>query len=169
MISYYLAIGSEPPRFAYYLYVRALGWQTLGHKPWDHVYDHRITQDELDYYLKKKLRVPPEQRYQQKKQNWFFHELSYLHQTVDENGKPVDVVKESGCGHWSNNGEEGVCVRGCKYYHKYGRIEDDEVLHEHKEIIERHLQRNDIVSIDISADRHNGSDYQEFMKTWITL
>ena len=99
---YYLAIGSEPPGFAYYRSVRAQEWQALGHRPRDHVYDQRITQDELDFMLKKKLRVPPEQRYQHEKQNWFFHKLSYLHQTVDENGKAVDIIKESGCGHRSN-------------------------------------------------------------------
>jgi hypothetical protein len=30
------------------------------HKPWDHVYDHSITQDELDYGLKSELRMSPE-------------------------------------------------------------------------------------------------------------
>lgn len=51
-----------------------------------------ITHDELNYYLKAKLRTPPEQRYQHNKRNRFFHELSYLHQTVDENGKAVDIM-----------------------------------------------------------------------------
>ena len=54
--------------------------------------------------------MSPEQRYQHEKGNWFFHELSYLHQTVDENGKAVDIIKESGCGHWSNKTEEGGAV-----------------------------------------------------------
>ena len=75
---YYLAIESEPPRFAYYRSVRTQEWQALGHRPRDHVYDQRISQDELDFMLKKKLRVPPEQRYQHEKQNWFFHKLSYF-------------------------------------------------------------------------------------------
>jgi hypothetical protein len=39
--------------------------------------NNTITQDELDYYLKKKLRVSSEQRYQDKKKNWFFHESSW--------------------------------------------------------------------------------------------
>jgi hypothetical protein len=138
---YYLEIGSEPPRFAYYRHVRAQEWEALGHKPWDHVYDNRITQDELDYNLKKKLRASPEQRYQHRKTNWFFHESSYLHQTVDENGKAVDIIKESGCGH-SDNGEQGCCVPECRYYPKYGRIEDEEVIEEHNKLVENLIQEN---------------------------
>lgn len=38
--------------------------------------DSTVTQDELDYYLKAKLRVPPEQRYQDKKEDWFFHVIT---------------------------------------------------------------------------------------------
>jgi hypothetical protein len=144
---YYLAIGSEPPRFMYYRHVRAEEWQALGHKLWDHVYDHRITQDELDYYLKKKLRVSPEQRYQYEKQDWFFHELSYLDQTVDENGKAVDIIKESGCGHWSTKREEkgGCCVPECRFYSKYGRIEDEEVIAEHNKAIKLLTEQNAII------------------------
>ena len=73
---YYLGIGSEPPRFLYYEHVRAKEWEALGHKPWDHVYDCRITQDELDFILKRELRVSSKERYQQNKVNWFFHDLS---------------------------------------------------------------------------------------------
>jgi hypothetical protein len=125
-----------------------------------------VTKDELYFSLKRKLRVPPEQRYQQKKQNWFFHELSYLQQIVDKNGKAADIIKESGCGHESNNTEEGVCIPECRYYSKYGRVEDEEVILEHKELIEHHRQCNNIVSIDISLDGPNGRDYQEFLKRW---
>jgi hypothetical protein len=141
---YYLAIGSEPPRFLYYQHVRAQEWKALGHKPWDHVYDNRITQDELDYNLKKELRVSPEQRYQHRKANWFFHESSYLHQTVDENGKPVDIIKESGCGH-SDNDEQGCCVPECRYYPKYGMIEDEEAIEEHNKLVKDLIQENALV------------------------
>jgi hypothetical protein len=142
---YYLAIGSEPPRFLYYRHVRAQEWEALGQKPWDNVYDNRITQDELDYNLKKELRVSPEQRYQHRKANWFFHESSYLHQTVDENGKAVDIITESGCGHGSNNDEQGCCVPECRYYPKYGRIEDEEVIEEHNKLVKALIQENAIV------------------------
>jgi hypothetical protein len=66
---YYLDIGSEPPRFAYYRHIRAERRKALGHKPSE--YDHSITQDELDYALKRDLRVPPEERYQYKKEHWY--------------------------------------------------------------------------------------------------
>jgi hypothetical protein len=50
-----------------------------------------------------------------------------LHQTVDDNGKAVDIIKGYGCGHESNKREEGgCCVPECRYYPKYGRIEDEE-------------------------------------------
>ena len=72
---YYLDRGSEPPRFAYYRHVRAEEWKALGYKPWDHEYDSRITQDELDFILKRNLRMPPEARYQRETSNSYFHEL----------------------------------------------------------------------------------------------
>ena len=72
---YYLDRGSEPPRFAYYRHVRAEEWETLGHKPWDHEYDSRITQNELDFILKRNLRMPPEERYRREKAHWYWHEL----------------------------------------------------------------------------------------------
>jgi len=146
---YYLSVGSDPPRFAYYHHVRAQEWEALGHKPWDGIndddHDRRITQDELDYWLKMELRISPEERYQHRKGNWFFHDLSYLDQIVDENGKALDIIKKSGCGHWSNKREEGCCVPECRYYLKYGRIEDDEVIQEHNEMVKRHIQENTIV------------------------
>ena len=40
-------------------------------------YDSSITQDELDYGLKRKLREPPEQRYQRVKSAGYFHESSW--------------------------------------------------------------------------------------------
>ena len=164
---YYLDIGSEPPRFAYYRHYRVKNskdeWrkQTL-----EAAYDS-VTQNELDYSLKRKLRMSPEQRYQHEKGNWFFHELSYLHQTVDENGKAVDIIKESGCGHWSNKAEEGgCCVPECRYYPEYGRIEDDEVIAEHKMREEEYRKCDRIINIDISANSEKYNDYQKFLKMW---
>lgn len=83
---YYLDRGSEPPRFAYYRHIRAEEWEALGYKPWDE-YDSRITQDELDFILKRNLRMPPEERYHAEKRNWYFHKLSYLDQTTDDYGR----------------------------------------------------------------------------------
>ncbi len=81
---YYLAIGSEPPRFAYYRQVRIERsndeWKK---KTLEAAYDS-ITQDELDFSLKRKLRTKsPEERYQYDKANWFFHESSYCYRGLD--------------------------------------------------------------------------------------
>jgi hypothetical protein len=99
--------------------------------------------------LKGWLRTPPEERYQHFKKAWYFHELSYLQQTRDENGRFVDVVKDYGCGHWSNKREEGVCVPECRYYPKYGRIEDEEVIQQHNEMVESYRQKNAIIDIEL--------------------
>jgi hypothetical protein len=141
---YYLDRGMEPPRFVQYRLARAR--HKIGDtKTYQDVWDS-ITQDELDYYLKARLREPLEQRYQRIKKEWYFHELSYLHQTVDDNGKAVDIIKEYGCGHWSIKAEEGgCCVPECRYYTKYGRIEDDEVIADHNKWVESYRQRNAIV------------------------
>ena len=78
----------------------------------------------------------------------------------------MDIIKESGCGHRSNKTEqEGWCVPECRYYPKYGRIEDEEIIQKHKELEEYHRQRNDIVNIDISS-KDNREDYLEFLKMW---
>jgi hypothetical protein len=123
---YYLDRGSEPPRFAYYRHVRAEEWKALGHKPWDHEYDNRITQDELDFILKRVLRIPPEERYQREKAHYYFHEL-YI-----EGRRECNPVL-------------GGCTPNCRFYHEYGRIEDEEVREEHNKLVERHRQENSIV------------------------
>ena len=69
---YYLDIGSEPPRFAYYRAACARLTDAFGNKTCEDVWDC-ITQDESEYYLKMRLRIPPEQRYQRRKE-WYFHE-----------------------------------------------------------------------------------------------
>ena len=33
---YYLDIGAEPPRFAYYRHIRTEKWKATGHKPSEH-------------------------------------------------------------------------------------------------------------------------------------
>ena len=68
---YYLAIGSEPPRFAYYRQVRI----ERSNDEWR----KRTLEAAYDSYLKKKLREPPEKRYHVEKGNWLFprFKLSY--------------------------------------------------------------------------------------------
>jgi hypothetical protein len=72
-----------------------------------------MTYEEVDYYKRKKLEVPPERRYHHKKEHWYFHETSWYMRGV--NGYD---------GYGCNN---GVCVPECRYYPKEGRIEDEEV------------------------------------------
>ena len=90
------------------------------------------------------MRVSSEQRYQDIKKEWYFHETSYLDQTK-ENGQYKDVVKDYGCGHESNRGNQNICVPECRYYAKEGRIEDEEVIAKHNEWVESYRQRNAIV------------------------
>ena len=124
---YYIEIGSEPPRFADYRGARAKINDTFGNKTYEDVWDS-ITQDESDYYLKMKLRMSPEERYQRKKEAWYFHESSWYMR--HDNG-----YDGQGC----NNGE---CIPDCRYYSKYGRIEDEEVIQQNKEIEEGYRNRN---------------------------
>jgi hypothetical protein len=62
--------GDAPGRFVLYSYVRQKKLDEQGHKTFRGM-DDTITQDELNYYLKGKLMVPPEQRYQDKKKIGF--------------------------------------------------------------------------------------------------
>ena len=73
---YYLDIGSEPPRFADYRAAQAMEREKIGDSltyededVWD-----SITQDELDYYLKMKLRGCSKDRYTDNEKVWYFHE-----------------------------------------------------------------------------------------------
>jgi len=124
---YYLEIGSEPPRFADYRAARAKITDAFGNKTYEDVWDS-ITQDESDYYLKMNLRMSPEGRYQRKKEAWYFHHSSWYM-------RHNDGYDGYGC----NNGE---CIPECRFYSKFGRIEDEEVIQRQKEIEERYKKRN---------------------------
>jgi hypothetical protein len=127
---YCLEIGSEPPRFADYRAARAKITDAFGNKTFEDVWDS-VTQDESDYYLKMNLRKSPEERYQQKKKAWYFHESSwYMRHDSGYDGQ--------GCNNWK-------CIPECRYYPKCGRIEDDEVTQRHKKIEESYRRRNAII------------------------
>lgn len=132
---YYLSVGSDPPRFAYYHHVRAQEWEALGHRPWDGIndddHDRRITQDELDYWLKRELRIPPEERYQREKKNWLFHDCSYYM-------RDLGSFDKSCC-------NSSRCVPECRYYPESGRIEDEEVIAEHNERVKELTEENAVV------------------------
>jgi hypothetical protein len=143
---YYYERGLEPPRFAYYRYKRAKKCDAWGNKTYEDIYE-TITQDELDYGLKRELAVPPEQRYQHEKQNWLFHhELSYYTRDIG--------YDKHGC-------TSICCIPECRFYPKFGKIEDEEVIREHRECEERYRKRNVIVSIDIEE-----ADFNEFLEKY---
>ena len=126
---YYLEIGSEPPRFADYRAARAKVTDAFGNKTYEDVWDS-ITQDESGYYLKINLRLSPEERYQFEKKAWYFHQSSwYIRHDSGYDGQ--------GC----NNGE---CIPECRYYPKFGRIEDEEVIQRHNEI-EEHYRKCGVI------------------------
>jgi hypothetical protein len=132
---YYIERGMEPPRFAVYREARAKKCNVSGHKTYEDVYDS-ITQDELDYALKVKLRISPEKRYQDRKEPWYFHQSSWYMRKA--NGYDGEGCTEHGC------------MPDCRYYSETGRIEDEEVIREHKEIEELYRKRNAIINIDIN-------------------
>ena len=77
------------------------------------------------------IKGSPEDRYQDKKKVWYFHESSWYMRR--HNGYD---------GHGCNNGE---CIPECRYYPEFGRIEDGEVIQRHNEYVERLRQKNAIV------------------------
>jgi hypothetical protein len=100
------------------------------------VYD-TMTQDEFDYELKRKLKhTTPEQRYQDRKETYYFHEL------YRDNG-------EYGC---NPTMRREICVPECRYYNEVGRFEDDELIAEHKKMVEFYNKHNAIIEIEIGDD-----------------
>lgn len=132
---YYIERGTEPPRFAAYREARAKKCNVSGHKTYEDVYDS-ITQDELDYCLKVKLRISPEKRYHDRKEPWYFHQSSWYMRKA--NGYDGEGCTEYGC------------IPDCRYYSATGRIEDEEVIRENKEIEELYRKRNAIINIDMN-------------------
>src|SRR5215831_15270726 len=90
-----------------------------------------LTNAVLKELSKDKIARPsPEERYKQEKANFLFHDLScYMRGLSDE---------EYGC-------DGAGCVPECRFYPATGRIEDEEVIEKHKELVERHKQENSIV------------------------
>jgi hypothetical protein len=116
----------EPPRFAYYKQVRK---DNPVVKEWE--YDARETMDERNFYLKQRLRELPEQRYQDKRPHYYWHDSPPCTSTPSR----------------KNNEEECWCSPECRFYPKYGRIEDEEVIAENNKYIEHLRQKNWIMEI----------------------
>lgn len=146
---YYLERNEEPPRFAYYKIARRLMIENNKTKmpvpgiiktedldDYMSVYD-TTTQDELDYKLKMDLmHTTPEQRYQDRKETYYFHEL------YRDNG-------EYGC---NPTARPEICVPECRYYNETGRFEDDELVAEHQRMVEFYNKHNAIIEIEIGDD-----------------
>jgi hypothetical protein len=75
-----------------------------------------VTDEEIDYYKKKALQVPPEKRYQAAKKHPTSHPSSWTSRGIKTgyDGK--------GCNQFTG------CVPECRFYPETGRIEDDEVI-----------------------------------------
>ncbi|MGC2426673.1 MAG: hypothetical protein WA421_06540, partial [Nitrososphaeraceae archaeon] len=154
--NYYLERNLEPPRFELYKIARRLMIETYNnnnknkkHVPgilktedlddYMPVYD-AMTQDEFDYDLKRKLmHTTPEQRYQSRKETYYFHEL------YRDNG-------EYGC---NPTARPEICVPECRYYNEMGGFEDDELVAEHKKMVEFFNKHNGIIEIEIGEDNNS--------------
>lgn len=121
---YYLDQNRDPPRFLLYRQARAEKWEeSKPHGPSE--YDDTVTQDELDYALKWRLRMTPEQRYQDEKREPWFHEL-YV-----EGGREC------------NNLYDPCCIPGhCRFADEYGVITDEEVIEYHNNKLVEYYRRN---------------------------
>jgi hypothetical protein len=148
---YYLDRGMEPPRFAYCRQVRIERCTDERRKRSLECVNDSITHDELDYYLKARLRVPPEQRYQRIRKEPWFHDGSWY---MRDQSKGYDG---HGCNQFTG------CVPECRYYPEYGRIEDEEVIVDHNKWVESYRQGNAIVepSTLLEQQQHHGYNDDE--------
>ena len=149
--NYYLERNLEPPRFEIYKIARRLMIENHNkinkkHVPgilktedldeYMPVYD-AMTQDEFDYELKRKLKhTTPEERYQSRKETYYFHEL------YRDNG-------QYGC---NPTARPEICVPECRFYGETGRFEDDELVAEHRKMVEFYNKHNAIIEIKIQDD-----------------
>lgn len=147
---HYLERNEDPPRFELYNIARKLIIENidkdkrrvpgiLKEEDMDSylpVYDP-MTMDEFDYKLKKALKhTTPEQRYQERKEPYYFHDL------YRDNG-------EYGC---NPTARPEICVPECRYHGKTGRFEDEELVAEHKKHVEFFEKHNAIIEIKIQDD-----------------
>ena len=91
----------------------------FGNKTYEDVWDE-ITDEELDYYKGKWLRVSPEERYKKLKNDWYCHESSW-------HARKLNGYDKMGCNQFSG------CVPECRYFPEQGRIDDEVVENWYKE------------------------------------
>jgi hypothetical protein len=83
--------------------------------------------------MKRMLRQSPEERYQTKKAKFMFHDLSCYMRKLGE--------EDYGC-------TGAGCIPECRYYAKYGRIEDSEIIEEYRKTEESGKQDGSIIDIE---------------------
>ena len=130
--------GLVPPRFHYYGHIKALRYGNSGY-----LY---ITQDELDFGLKRQLKMSPEECYQLTKSNRFCH-------------KQGSFYRELSADDWTKGCHNDQCIPECEYYPEYGRIEDSQIIEEHREHERYYRNKNTIINIDIDE-----KEFKEFLK-----
>ena len=127
---YYIDRGDTPPWFTYHSIAIRERREKAGHKLGLHEYDHSLTQDQLNFILKRELRPSPEERYKLEKADFLFHGLSCYMRGLGE--------FDYGC-------TGAGCIPECRFYSATGRIEDEEVIEKHNKLVERLKQENSIV------------------------
>ena len=134
---YYIDRKQDPPRFHYYRHIRLQKCTDEDRKKSFIGAIDTITQDELDFILKRELRPTPEQRYQDEKRNFLFHELSCYMRGLGE--------EDYGC-------TGAGCILECRYFGDYGRIEDEEIIEKHNQLVESYRKKNAIVDPPTEAE-----------------
>jgi hypothetical protein len=134
----------EPHRFSDYRHARAKKTAPAIGLTYEDVYD-TITQEELDWKLRRQLKVSPEQRYQHGKYHWYSHPSSW-YKRVPHNG-----YDGFGC-----TGQS--CIPECRFYPETGRIEDSE-LQKHREYEQGFRKNNAIVKPPHSIEYYLEGNY----------
>jgi hypothetical protein len=64
---------------------------------------------------------------------------------------------------WNKGCTNLGCIPECEYYPEYGRIEDSQIIEEHKEHERYYRNKNTIINIDIDEEETK-KDYLKFLK-----
>lgn len=68
------------------------------------------------------------------KAHWYWHESSWTWRGLDTTG-----YDGKGCNQFTG------CIPECRFYPEYGRIEDEQVIDEHNELVESYGQKHSIL------------------------
>jgi hypothetical protein len=138
-------------KFVYYRMARAK--KTLADgvtKTYEDVWD-KITKEELDFYLREALDIPPEDRYQHRRRHPTTHESSWVRRGLWHTG-----YDGKGCNQFTG------CVPECRYYPETGRIEDEEIINEYEKEVEKRRREGTL----IEEGNGLGEFLQEVKKNW---